>query len=47
MGKDPKLCIECNDKPAYHWNRSFCEVCFRKLLSEKLENEDQNGGLTK
>jgi hypothetical protein len=37
--KQPKLCVECKDRPAIHWTKSFCEDCFRKLLSEKLENE--------
>jgi hypothetical protein len=37
--KEPKTCVECKEKPATHWTKSFCEDCFRKLLSEKLENE--------
>jgi hypothetical protein len=39
MEKKTILCVECKEKPAYHWAKSFCEDCFRKLLSEKLEKE--------
>lgn len=35
-----KRCIECNDRPARHWSSSFCEECFKKLLREKLEEDE-------
>lgn len=37
--KQPKRCIECKEQKATHWTKSFCEDCFRKLLSENLKNE--------
>lgn len=36
-----KLCMECKDKPARYWGSSFCEDCFRELLRENLEKEDE------
>lgn len=35
-----KLCIECGDKPACHWNRSLCESCLSEMLSEKVKKDD-------
>lgn len=45
--KVQKVCIECNAKPARYWGSSFCEDCFRKLLKEKLEEEDKSNGQSK
>jgi hypothetical protein len=36
-----KLCLECKERIATHWNNSFCEECFRKLLKEKVNKEDE------
>ena len=33
-------CIECKDAEARYWGSHFCEDCFRKVLQEKLEEED-------
>lgn len=35
-----KYCIECKERQARYWSSNFCEECFRKLLREKL-NEDE------
>lgn len=34
------LCIECKEEQARYWGSNFCELCFRKMLSEKLEEDE-------
>lgn len=36
-----KYCIECKERPARYWSSNFCEECFRKLLREKLDEDNQ------
>lgn len=36
------LCVECKEKTAFHWNRSFCEDCMNVLLVEKVKEEDSD-----
>ncbi|MFT4415302.1 hypothetical protein ACLM5H_15685 [Fredinandcohnia humi] len=35
------ICIECKDRPAQHWRSHFCEECFREILQDKVQKEDE------
>lgn len=37
----PKFCVECK-KPTYSPRSYFCEDCFRKMLREKVENDENS-----
>jgi ribosomal protein L34E len=36
-----KKCVECKKRFATHWGAHLCEECFRELLKEKVEKEDE------
>lgn len=40
MQTQRKICVECKEKLAGYWSSSFCEDCFRKLLREKLDEDE-------
>ncbi|GEM_PF-4281621 len=34
-------CVECKERPAVYWDKSFCMDCYTNLLKSKTEDKHE------